>query len=65
MAAIAHPEIGLVRGIASDGCCSFLGIPYARLEHRFAPAELPTYNGEGLEATKYGYVYTNNARQLS
>ncbi|VUC37793.1 unnamed protein product [Clonostachys rosea] len=49
-----HPAIGKVIGIKGNGCNKFLGIKYATLKHRFAPAELSTYDGSGLNATRYG-----------
>ncbi|KAK1977375.1 carboxylesterase [Colletotrichum cereale] len=49
-----HPVIGKVEGIASDGVFQFLGVKYARLNHWFDNAQLVQYDGNGLDATRYG-----------
>jgi carboxylesterase type B len=53
---LAHPEIGEVQGITNDGVEQYLGIQYATLSDRFAPAVLKEYHGEGIDATKIGLV---------
>ena len=53
---ISHPNIGEVTGIGQDGITQFRGVKYATLRDGFAPAELVQYNGNGLDATKYGWV---------
>ncbi|KAK8164523.1 Alpha/Beta hydrolase protein [Phyllosticta citrichinensis] len=52
---ISHPALGEVRGKARDdtGVVQFLGIKYATLRDRFAPAEL-IEEAHGVDATKYG-----------
>ncbi|KAK7543475.1 Alpha/Beta hydrolase protein, partial [Phyllosticta paracitricarpa] len=54
---ISHPALGEVRGKARDdispGFVQFLGIKYATLRDRFAPAEL-IEEAQGVDATKYG-----------
>ncbi|KAK7540524.1 Alpha/Beta hydrolase protein, partial [Phyllosticta citribraziliensis] len=52
---ILHPALGEVRGKARDdtGVVQFLGIKYATLRDRFAPAEL-IEEAHGVDATKYG-----------
>ncbi|KAK7522605.1 Alpha/Beta hydrolase protein [Phyllosticta citriasiana] len=54
---ISHPALGEVRGKARDdtspGLVQFLGIKYATLRDRFAPAEL-IEEAHGVDATKYG-----------
>ncbi|KAK1994527.1 carboxylesterase [Colletotrichum falcatum] len=49
-----HPVIGTVEGIASDGVVQFLGVKYASLSHWFDNAQLVQYDGNGLNATRYG-----------
>lgn len=52
---ISHPALGDVRGKARNdtGVVQFLGIRYATLRDRFAPAEL-IEEAHGVDATKYG-----------
>ncbi|KAK8236101.1 Alpha/Beta hydrolase protein [Phyllosticta capitalensis] len=54
-ASFKHPALGQVRGKARDdtGVVQFLGIKYANLKDRFAPAEL-IEEAHGVDATKYG-----------
>ncbi|CAK7218971.1 hypothetical protein SEUCBS140593_003735 [Sporothrix eucalyptigena] len=54
MASLAHPVIGQVVGKESCDITQFLGIKYGRLKDRFAEAQLVSYSGKGLDATKYG-----------
>ena len=54
MASFIHSKIGKVVGKEVEGCSQFLGIKYANLKHRFAPAEVAQYSGKGIEATKFG-----------
>ncbi|RKL12917.1 hypothetical protein BFJ70_g16050 [Fusarium oxysporum] len=54
MASFFHPKIGPVQGRDVEGCAQFLGIKYATLRDRFAPAEIIQYQGSGLRATQYG-----------
>ena len=49
-----HPEIGEVKYATKEGVQQFLGIQYATIKDRFAPAVLREYNGEGVDATKIG-----------
>lgn len=50
-----HPKIGQVHGIEKNGIIQYLGLRYATLSDRFAPAVLNTYGGnETLQATKVG-----------
>ncbi|SPO07784.1 related to carboxylesterase [Cephalotrichum gorgonifer] len=49
-----HPTIGEVVGNKAEGCTQFLGVKYATLKHRLAPAEPVQYRGEGIDATKHG-----------
>ncbi|KAF2094412.1 alpha/beta-hydrolase [Rhizodiscina lignyota] len=50
-----HPELGEIRTHDYDGVLELLGLKYASLEDRFAPAELvEATSGESLDATKYG-----------
>ncbi|KAK3655686.1 hypothetical protein LTR56_003335 [Elasticomyces elasticus] len=52
---LLHPEIGTISGIdAGQGVSQFLGIQYATIEDRFAPAVLKEYDGKGLDALKVG-----------
>ncbi|KAK5681028.1 hypothetical protein LTS10_006788 [Elasticomyces elasticus] len=53
---LRHPEIGTISGIdAGQGVSQFLGIQYATIKDRFAPAVLKKYDGvEGLDAVKVG-----------
>lgn len=49
-----HPVIGDVKGLEDDGVIQFRGLQYGVLENWLANAKLPTYNGDGLDATQYG-----------
>lgn len=53
---LTHPLIGRVHfTIASEGVQQFLGVQYATLKDRFAPAVLKEYSGEDeINATKLG-----------
>ena len=57
---LQHPEVGDMKGTtAKEGVEEYLGIQYATVKDRFAPAVLKEYRGEGIEATKIGYVVTS------
>jgi hypothetical protein len=55
-ASIQHAELGELKGKDVDDTVQFLGLKYATLKNRFAPAELIRDYGSGpIDATKYGY----------
>lgn len=58
-----HPDIGtLEASTAQEGVLQFLGVQYATLEHRFAPAVVKKYSpGAKIDATKLGYVPGKNS----
>lgn len=55
-ATILHPELGTLKGIQGEQVVQFLGIPYATIRDRFAPAVSIQEYGPEIDATKYGSV---------
>jgi hypothetical protein len=54
---IKHQSLGSIEGNVVDGTAQFLGLKYASLKDRLAPAELiSSYGSEPTDATKYGYA---------
>jgi hypothetical protein len=54
---LQHPELGELKGKVVDGAIQFLGLKYAKLKNRFAPAELINdYRASPTDGTKYGYA---------
>jgi carboxylesterase type B len=51
-----HAPLGDLKGNSVDGAVQFLGLKYASLKNRFAPAELIESYGGGADATKFGSV---------
>lgn len=53
---LSHPTIGKVKGNATkDGVIEFLGLQYATLTDRFAPAKIKEYSKQNtIDATKIG-----------
>jgi hypothetical protein len=52
-----HPTIGSIKGNTSkEGVVQFLGLQYATVADRFAPAKIKQYsnNNETIDATKIG-----------
>lgn len=56
-ATFSHASIGSLKGNSSqEGVLQFLGLQYATLTDRFAPAKMKEYSssGETIDATKIG-----------
>jgi hypothetical protein len=56
-AVFTHPSIGRLKGnTAKEGVLQFLGLQYATLTDRFAPAKMKEYSNqsETVDATKIG-----------
>lgn len=60
-ATVSHPSLGELKGNVRNGTAQFLGLKYARLKDRLAPAELVDSYAPGVtDAWNYGYA-SNNA----
>jgi len=54
-ASLKHAELGELKGNVVDGTAQFLGLKYATLKNRLAPAELvDSYESGSTDASKYG-----------
>lgn len=54
---IKHAHLGDMKGNTVDGAAEFLGLKYAKLKNRLAPAELiDSYGAGSIDATRYGYI---------
>jgi hypothetical protein len=52
-----HPDLGVVRGLASELTKRFLGVRYADLSDKFSDAKLKEGTDEEfINATAFGYV---------
>ncbi|CAO2656511.1 Nn.00g053140.m01.CDS01 [Neocucurbitaria sp. VM-36] len=52
---LKHPNLGELKGNVDDGTVQFLGLKYAKLQDRFATAEIIDNYGSGaIDASKYG-----------
>jgi hypothetical protein len=49
-----HRELGELKSNIVDGTAQFLGLKYATLKNRLAPAQLSKYGRGPTDATKYG-----------
>ena len=56
-ATLKHTELGELKGNVVDGSAQFLGLKYATLKNRLAPAELlDSYGSAPPDATSFGCV---------
>jgi hypothetical protein len=53
-ASLQHRELGELKSNIVDGTAQFLGLKYATLKNRLAPAQLSKYGRGPTDATKYG-----------
>jgi carboxylesterase type B len=52
---LQHPLLGNITGVATKkGVAHYRGIPYATLEHPFAPPEVKTSYEGAIDATEFG-----------
>lgn len=56
-ATLQHTRLGELKGNEVDGVAQFLGLKYANIKDRLAPAVLNNDHGTApIDATKYGFV---------